>query len=165
MFNVPNDVMETFALIVPTLAVLAYTIPVFTNVLADTDNTFNWPASTDAPATFNVPNDVMETFALIVPTLAVLAYTIPVLTKEFAVIENVLIDPEMLARPAFNSMLAVIVPLNKLVLAMIVPILAEPASKRPLTLAELAFSCVLAVIMPPITLVTADKVPTFAVLA
>ena len=108
--------------------------------MADTDNTFNCPASTDAPATFNVPNDVMETFALIVPTLAVLAYTIPVLTKEFAVIENVLIEPEMLARPAFNSMLAVIVPPNKLVLAMIVPILAEAASIPLTTLADPTFS-------------------------
>ena len=46
-------------------------------------------------------------------------------------------------------MLAVTVPPTKDVLAIIVAILAEPASSKPITLAEAAFNCVLAVIVPP----------------
>ena len=48
-------------------------MPVLTNVLADTDPTFNWPASTEEPATLSVPNDVMELLADNVVEFTVLA--------------------------------------------------------------------------------------------
>ena len=56
-------------------------------------------------------------------------------------------------------MLAVIVPPNKLVLATISAILAEPESIRPTTLAAPAFNCVLAVTVPPNIFVFAVIVP------
>ena len=51
----------------------------------------------------------------------------------------------MLAEPTFNCVLAVRVPPTKDVLAITVPILAEPASRRPTTFAKAAFTAPLAV--------------------
>jgi hypothetical protein len=60
-----------------------------------------------------------------------------------------------LAEPAFKTVLAVIVPPRRLVLAIMLAILADEASIPPITLAAPVFNWVLAVIVPPSRLVLA----------
>ena len=94
----------------------------------------------------------------------------PVFTKEFAVIENTLSVPEILARPAFNSVLAQTLSTQAAVTADKVPVFIVLALERPTILADAALmafiifaeppeSVVLAVIVPPTNEVFATILP------
>ena len=67
-------------------------------------------------------------------------YNVAVLTNVLALKKLTLIAPVTLAEPAFSCVLAVIIPPSNEVLAMIVPILAEPASIPLITLAAPTFN-------------------------
>ena len=118
--SVPNDVMELFALIVPTLAVLAYTIPVFTNEFAVIENTLIVPEMFARPAFNSVFAQILSDQTAVtednVPVFIVLALAIPTILADAALIEFMIF-----AEPPDNVVFAVIVPPTTPVTAQIEP--------------------------------------------
>ena len=86
-------------------------------------------------------------------------YNDAVFTNEFAVIENVLIVPEMLARPAFNSVFAQTLSDQTAVTADMVPVLTVLALTKLTMFAEAALIALIMLAEPPDKVVLAVIVP------